>query len=57
MYVKETQLVTLDFPKEYHLLKDFQNDKDWKELGIGTVGATFEKVVKEGFFEMKEQNK
>ena len=55
MYIKETQLITLEFPKEAYLLKDFQNNKDWKELGIGTVGATFEKVVKEGFFEIKEQ--
>lgn len=54
MYVKETQIVMLEFPKEYYLLENFHNDKDWKEVNIGTVGATFEKVTHEGFYEMKE---
>ncbi len=55
MYVKETQTVMLEFPKEYYLLESFHNDKDWKEVSIGTVGATFEKITHEGFYEMKEK--
>jgi hypothetical protein len=56
MYVKETQLVTLCLPKEAHLLRDFEEDKDWHEVSISTVGATFEKVLKEGTINVKEAN-
>lgn len=54
MYVRETQLVTLAFLREYHLYNDFKEDKDWQELSISTVGATFEKVIREGFINVKE---
>lgn len=56
MYVKETQLVRITFPKEAHLYKDFKDDKDWREVSISTVGATFEKVIQEGFINVKEEN-
>ena len=54
MYVKESQLVTLYLPKEAHLLSSFEEDKDWHEVSISTVGATFEKVLNEGFINVKE---
>lgn len=56
MYVKETQLVILSFPREAHLYDDFKKDKDWHEVSISTVGATFEKVLNEGFINLKEDN-
>lgn len=55
MYYKETQLVIISFPREAHLYKKYLDDKEWREIGKSTVGATFEKVVKEGFLEIKEQ--
>ena len=57
MYVKETQLVTLSFPKEAHLLRSFEEDKDWHEVSISTVGATFEKVLNEGIINVEEDTK
>lgn len=54
MYYKETQLVTISFPREAHLYKKYLDDKEWREIGKSTVGATFEKVVKEGFINVKE---
>lgn len=56
MYVKESQLVTLYLPKEAHLLRSFEEDKDWHEVSISTVGATFEKVLNEGVINVKEAN-
>jgi len=56
MYVKESQLVTLSFPKELHLLSSFEEDKDWHEISISTVGATFEKVLNEGIINVEEDN-
>lgn len=56
MYVKETQLVILSLPKEAHLLRGFEEDKDWHEVGISTVGATFEKVLNERIIDVKEDN-
>lgn len=55
MYVKEMQIVTLSFPKEAHILKDFEDDEDWRQVSISTVGVTFEKIIQEGFINVKEE--
>ena len=53
MHVKEYQEVTLFFPEDYHLVKDFEADKDQKEVSISTVGATYIKCLKDVHFTAK----
>ena len=56
MQAREFQEVTLFFPQEANLKRNFDIDPRWELISEGTVAATYRKLLKEEEFNVKETN-
>jgi hypothetical protein len=54
MHVTYYQRVRLNYPGDYHMLADFENDAAWKCVGYGTSGSVWEKVISEADIASKD---
>ena len=57
MLVKQYQEVTIFFPEEFELTKDFDSDPEWKMVSLGTVTVTYRKKLQEANFKPKLKEK
>lgn len=56
MQAREFQEVTLIFPQEEKLKRNFDMDPRWELISVSTVAATYRKLLKEEELNVKETN-
>ncbi len=56
MQAREFQEVTLIFPQEEKLKRNFDIDPRWELISVSTVAATYRKLLKEEELNVKETN-
>lgn len=56
MQAREFQEITLFFPQEANLKRNFDIDPRWELISESTVAATYRKLLKEEEFNVKETN-
>ena len=56
MQAREFQEVTLFFPQDANLKRNFDIDPRWELISEGTVAAIYRKLLKEEEFNVKETN-